>query len=106
MDIFSFFSMLGGLALFLYGMNLMGNRLEKLSGGKLERILEKMTDKTYKGVLLGCAVTAVIQSSSAVTVMAVGFVNSGIMELQARSVLSWVLMWAQPQRLGFFRLLE
>lgn len=46
MDIFSFFSMLGGLALFLYGMNLMGNRLEKLSGGKLERILEKMTDKT------------------------------------------------------------
>lgn len=81
MDIFSFFSMLGGLALFLYGMNLMGNRLEKLSGGKLERILEKMTDKTYKGVLLGCAVTAIIQSSSAVTVMAVGFVNSGIMEL-------------------------
>ncbi len=59
----------------------MGDQLEKLSGGKLEQILEKMTDKTYKGVLLGAVVTAVIQSSSAVTVMVVGFVNSGIMQL-------------------------
>lgn len=73
--------MLGGLALFLYGMHLMGDQLEKISGGRLERILEKMTDKTYKGVLLGCVVTGIIQSSSAVTVMVVGFVNSGIMEL-------------------------
>ncbi len=73
--------MVGGLALFLYGMHMMGDQLEKISGGRLERILEKMTDKTYKGVLLGCVVTAVIQSSSAVTVMVVGFVNSGIMEL-------------------------
>lgn len=81
MSIFSVFSLLGGLALFLYGMNMMGDGLEKISGGKLEQILEKMTDKTYKGVLLGCVVTAVIQSSSAVTVMVVGFVNSGIMEL-------------------------
>lgn len=81
MSIFDLFSMLGGLAMFLYGMHYMGEQLEKLSGGKLERILEKMTDKTYKGVLLGCVVTAVIQSSSAVTVMVVGFVNSGIMEL-------------------------
>lgn len=81
MSIYSIFSLLGGLALFLYGMNMMGDGLEKISGGKLEQILEKMTDKTYKGVLLGCAVTAVIQSSSAVTVMVVGFVNSGIMEL-------------------------
>lgn len=81
MSIFSIFSLLGGLALFLYGMNMMGDGLEKISGGKLEQILEKMTDKTYKGVLLGCVVTAVIQSSSAVTVMVVGFVNSGIMEL-------------------------
>lgn len=81
MSIYSVFSLLGGLALFLYGMNMMGDGLEKVSGGKLEQILEKMTDKTYKGVLLGCAVTAVIQSSSAVTVMVVGFVNSGIMEL-------------------------
>ncbi len=81
MDIFSIISMLGGLALFLYGMRFMGEQLEKLSGGKLEQILEKMTDKTYKGVLLGTVVTAVIQSSSAVTVMVVGFVNSGIMQL-------------------------
>ncbi len=81
MDLNSILSMVGGLALFLYGMQFMGNQLEKMSGGKLERILEKMTDKTYKGVLLGCAVTAVIQSSSAVTVMVVGFVNSGIMQL-------------------------
>lgn len=73
--------MIGGLALFLYGMHLMGDQLEKISGGRLERILEKMTDKTYKGVLLGCVVTGIIQSSSAVTVMVVGFVNSGIMEL-------------------------
>lgn len=81
MSIYSVLSMVGGLALFLYGMHMMGDQLEKISGGRLERILEKMTDKTYKGVLLGCVVTAVIQSSSAVTVMVVGFVNSGIMEL-------------------------
>ncbi len=81
MDIFSVISLLGGIALFLYGMSFMGEQLERLSGGKLEQILEKMTDKTYKGVLLGAAVTAVIQSSSAVTVMVVGFVNSGIMQL-------------------------
>ncbi|MDE5604788.1 MAG: Na/Pi cotransporter family protein [Eubacterium sp.] len=81
MNIFSVISLLGGIALFLYGMSFMGDQLEKLSGGKLEQILEKMTDKTYKGVLLGAVVTAVIQSSSAVTVMVVGFVNSGIMQL-------------------------
>lgn len=81
MSIYSLLSMAGGLALFLFGMHMMGEQLEKISGGRLERILEKMTDKTYKGVLLGCVVTAVIQSSSAVTVMVVGFVNSGIMEL-------------------------
>lgn len=81
MDIFSVFALLGGLALFLFGMNLMGSGLEKVSGGKLERVLEKMTDKPLKGVLLGSIVTAVIQSSSAVTVMVVGFVNSGIMQL-------------------------
>lgn len=81
MDIYSVIYMIGGLALFLYGMHYMGEQLEQLSGGKLEHILEKMTDKTYKGVLLGGVVTAVIQSSAAVTVMVVGFVNSGIMEL-------------------------
>lgn len=85
MSIFSIISLLGGIALFLYGMSFMGDQLEKLSGGKLEQILEKMTDKTYKGVLLGAVVTAVIQSSSAVTVMVVGFVNSGIMQL-ARAI--------------------
>jgi len=82
MDIFSIISLLGGIALFLYGMSFMGDQLEKLSGGKLEQILEKMTDKTYKGVLLGAVVTAVIQSSSAVTVMVVGFVSAGMMTLK------------------------
>lgn len=81
MDIFSLFTLLGGLAMFLFGMNTMGDGLEKLSGGKLERTLEKMTDNTFKGFLLGAGVTAVIQSSSATTVMVVGFVNSGIMKL-------------------------
>ncbi len=81
MTIFSVFSLLGGLALFLYGMNIMGSGLEKASGGKLERVLEKMTNNPLKGVFLGAVVTAVIQSSSAVTVMVVGFVNSGIMQL-------------------------
>lgn len=81
MDIFSLLTLLGGLALFLFGMNTMGDGLEKLSGGKLERTLERMTDNTFKGFLLGAGVTAVIQSSSATTVMVVGFVNSGIMKL-------------------------
>ena len=81
MDIFSVLTLLGGLALFLFGMNTMGGGLERLSGGRLERTLEKMTDNTFKGFLLGAGVTAVIQSSSATTVMIVGFVNSGIMRL-------------------------
>lgn len=81
MSIFSVLSLVGGLALFLFGMNFMGSSLEKLGGGKFETILEKMTDNRLKGVLLGAGVTAIIQSSSAVTVMAVGFVNSGIMSL-------------------------
>ena len=102
MDIFNLFTMLGGLALFLYGMNVMGDGLAKVSGGKLERILEKMTNSTGKAVLLGAAVTAVIQSSSATTVMVVGFVNSGIMRLSqavgvimganiGTTVTSWIL---------------
>ena len=82
MDIFSILSMVGGLALFLYGMNVMGDGLSKASGGRLEMILEKLTSNTIKGVLLGAGVTAVIQSSSATTVMVVGFVNSGIMTLE------------------------
>lgn len=88
MDIFNVLSMIGGLALFLYGMNLLGEGLEKMSGGRLERILERLTSNRLKGVLLGAAVTAVIQSSSATTVMVVGFVNSGIMKLsQAISII-------------------
>lgn len=81
MDIFSVLSMIGGLALFLYGMETMGDGLAKTAGGRLEQILEKLTSTPIKGVLLGAAVTAVIQSSSATTVMVVGFVNSGIMKL-------------------------
>ena len=82
MDFFAVLSLVGGLAMFLYGMTVMGNGLEKVSGGRLERTLEKMTSNPVKGVLLGAAVTAVIQSSSATTVMVVGFVNSGIMKLR------------------------
>lgn len=81
MDIFGILTMIGGLALFLYGMNVMGAGLEKMSGGKLERVLENLTSNPIKAVLLGAGVTAVIQSSSATTVMVVGFVNSGIMKL-------------------------
>ena len=81
MDIFGILSLFGGLALFLYGMNVMGDGLSKVSGGKMEQILEKLTSNPLKAVGLGAAVTAVIQSSSATTVMVVGFVNSGIMKL-------------------------
>lgn len=81
MDIFSILTLIGGLALFLYGMDLLGESLKKLSGGKLEQILEKLTSNRLKGFILGLFVTAVIQSSSASTVMLVGFVNSGIMKL-------------------------
>ncbi len=81
MNIFQIFQMCGGLAMFLYGMNVMGDALKKLGGGKLEIILEKLTSNKIMGVLLGAVVTAVIQSSSATTVMVVGFVNSGIMKL-------------------------
>ncbi len=81
MDIFDALNMIGGLSLFLYGMHVMGNGLSKMAGGKLEKILEKLTTKRIFAVLLGAGVTAVIQSSSATTVMVVGFVNSGIMKL-------------------------
>lgn len=102
MDIFSVFTLFGGLAFFLYGMNVMGSGLEKLAGGKLERIFEKLTSNTFKAVLLGAGVTCVIQSSSATTVMLVGFVNSGIMKLHqaigvimganiGTTITSWIL---------------
>ncbi len=82
MDFFGILKMIGGLALFLYGMDLMGDGLAKASGGKMEKMLESLTSNTLKAVALGAIVTAVIQSSSATTVIVVGFVNSGIMKLQ------------------------
>ena len=81
MSILNIFTLLGGLALFLFGMSTMSNGLEKTAGGKLEKILRKMTDKPIKALILGAGITATIQSSSAVTVMLVGLVNSGIMQL-------------------------
>ena len=81
MDIFSFITLFGGLAFFLYGMHLLSESLKKTAGGKLEKLLKKATDNPYKGLLIGVLITIAIQSSSAMTVMLVGFVNSGIMEL-------------------------
>lgn len=81
MSILNVLSMIGGLSLFLYGMHIMGDALARTSGGKLEQVLEKFTSRPLYAVLFGCLVTAVIQSSSATTVMVVGFVNSGIMQL-------------------------
>ena len=97
MSFFDLLKMVGGLALFLYGMNLLGDGLSRASGGRLERILEKLTNNPLKAV-----VTGVIQSSSATTVMVVGFVNSGIMSLKqavgiimganiGTTVTSWIL---------------
>ena len=105
MDFFDLLKMVGGLALFLYGMNLLGDGLSQASGGRLERILEKLTSNPIKAVLMGAVVTGVIQSSSATTVMVVGFVNSGIMSLKqavgiimganiGTTVTSWILSLA------------
>jgi len=101
-DIFGILTLIGGLALFLYGMSTMGDGLVMLSGGKLERILERLTQKRGMALLLGAFVTAIIQSSSATTVMVVGFVNSGIMKLNqavgiimganiGTTITSWIL---------------
>ena len=81
MSIFNVFTLMGGIAMFLYGMDLMGKALEQTAGSKLQGILSKMTASPVRGLLLGMVITAVIQSSGATTVMAVGFVNSGLMEL-------------------------
>ena len=102
MDIFGVLTLVGGLAMFLYGMSVMGGGLEKVSGGRLELFLERLTSNPIKAVLLGAGVTAVIQSSSATTVMVVGFVNSGIMKLSqaigiimganvGTTITSWIL---------------
>lgn len=82
MNIFSVFSLLGGLAFFLYGMTVMSTGLEKMAGGRLEKTLKKMTSNPFKSLALGAGITIAIQSSSAMTVMLVGLVNSGIMQLE------------------------
>ncbi len=102
MEIYDVLNLIGGLALFLFGMKVMGDALEKRAGNQMKTVLEKMTSNRFKGFLLGAAVTAIIQSSSATTVMVVGFVNSGIMTLGqsvgvimganlGTSVTSWLL---------------
>ena len=113
MDFFGLLTMIGGLALFLYGMKTMGDALSKMAGGRLEQILERMTNNPVKAVLLGVGVTAVIQSSSATTVMVVGFVNSGIMKLSqavgvimganiGTTVTSWILSLSGIESGNFF----
>ena len=82
MDLFSVLTLLGGLAMFLYGMHTMSGGLEKLSGGKLQSTLQRMTSNTFKSLAFGAGVTIAIQSSSALTVMLVGLVNSGILNLE------------------------
>jgi len=113
MDFFSILTLFGGLAMFLYGMEVMGNGLSKASGGRLEKILERFTASPFRAVLLGAAVTGVIQSSSATTVMVVGFVNSGIMKLTqavgvimganiGTTVTSWILSLSGIESENFF----
>ena len=113
MDFFSVVTMIGGLAMFLYGMQVMGDGLAKVSGGKMEKILENLTSSKIKAVFLGLAVTAVIQSSSATTVMVVGFVNSGIMKLTqavgvimganiGTTVTAWILSLTGIESSNFF----
>lgn len=113
MNFFSILTLLGGLAMFLYGMQVMGDGLAKVSGGKLEQILENLTSSKWKAVLLGMCVTAVIQSSSATTVMVVGFVNSGIMKLTqavgiimganiGTTITSWILSLSGIESSNFF----
>ena len=118
MDIFAILGLIGGLAMFLYGMDLMGDSLKKLAGGKMESILAKLTSNRAKGFSLGFIVTAIIQSSSATTVMLVGFVNSGIMKFGqtiaiimganiGTTVTSWLLSTADIQGAGtIFKLLK
>ena len=108
MSIFNIFTMLGGLAMFLFGMDIMGKGLEKQAGNKLQGIIAKMTDNPLKGFLLGMVATVVVQSSSATTVMMVGFVNSGLMQLHqavgvimgsnvGTTVTAWILSLAGLQ---------
>ncbi len=102
MDIFDFLNLLGGVSLFLFGMQLMGSALEKKAGGQLKTVLSRITDSPVRGFFLGMVVTAIIQSSSATTVMVVGFVNSGLITLRqairiimganiGTTITSWIL---------------
>lgn len=118
MDVFSLFTLLGGLAFFLYGMHVMSAGLEKMVGGKLERVLKSMTSSKWKGLALGAVITIAIQSSSAMTVMLVGLVNSGIMQLSqtvgvimgsnvGTTLTVWILSAAGIESSNFFlRLLK
>ena len=118
MDIFSIFTLCGGLAFFLYGMIVMSAGLEKISGGKLEQLLAQLTSNPFKGFLLGVGMTIAVQSSSAVSVMLVGFVNSGIMHLSqtiaitlgsniGTTATSWILSLSGIQSTNFIlRLLK
>ena len=101
MGITSILSLLSGVALFLFGMSLMGDGLKKAAGEKLELILYKLTNTPIKGVLLGTAVTAIIQSSSATTVMVVGFVNSGMMKVAQAIGIIWGQISVRVSRAGF-----
>ena len=87
MPLTNIISLLGGLALFLYGMQMMSQGLEAAAGNKMKRILEKLTANRFLGVFVGALITAVIQSSSATTVMVVGFVNSGMMTLSQAAII-------------------
>ena len=96
MDIFSFLTLFGGLAFFLYGMNVMSSGLEKLAGGKLEVILQKITSNKWKSLLFGVGITAAVQSSSAVTVMLVGWSTPALCSLDKPLAFSWALTLVQP----------
>ena len=118
MDIFSLFTLCGGLAFFLYGITIMSSGLEKIAGGRLEKILRQMTANPIKALIFGAGVTAAVQSSSAVTVMLVGLVNSGIMKLSqaigvimgsnvGTTITAWILSLSGIQSTNFFiRLLK
>lgn len=113
MTFFDFLSLIGGLALFLYGMEVLGEGLSKVAGGKLEKILEKLTSNPIKAVLLGAGVTAIVQSSSATTVMVIGLVNSNMIKLQqavgvimganiGTTITSWILSLTGIKSDNFF----
>ena len=117
MSISNVISLLGGVALFLFGMTLMGDGLKKVAGNSLELILYKLSDTHLKGLLLGTGVTAVIQSSSATSVMVVGFVNSGMMKLDqaisiilgalvGTSITGWIICLSSIEGTGWVSLLS